>query len=266
MNMSFRSDLMERMLFLAPDEGTPTDGTDGAGKTTEAPEDGHGDAGEEGGTKPPEGAPDAGGKPSWMQQLPDSLKNDEALSKYASFAEFTKAAKEAMDKKPADTDGKEGAKAPVAYKDFAKKLDVNTDPMGTQTQFLMDKLQSMGVSQKDAEAFFDDFQGNVTKNTQGFLEKGQEWCDQKMRHDWGDKYQERKNLMDRAMKSLGDKDGSLSKQLKATGSMANPAVWEAMSRIGSLLADDTAVFSTEHTTAAKASDDGTFLNYPEDDK
>jgi hypothetical protein len=46
--------------------------------------------------------------------------------------------------------------------------------------------------------------------------------------------------------------------------MANPAVWEAMSRIGSLLADDTAVFSTEHTTAAKTTDDGTFLNYPED--
>lgn len=258
--------VMGGLMFLAPD-GEPAGSSDGAQAQKATPEDPSKseEAGGEG-AKAPEGAPAGNAVPSWMSQLPDSLKTDEAFAKYDSFADFAKAAKESMAR---ETQGqKDGSRkeapqavAPVKYADFGKKLDEETDPLGTQSEFLAKKLESMGVSQKDAEAFFDAYQDNSKEMAKKFSEQGGQWCEQKMRHDWGDQYKARKNLMDRTLKALGDNDGKLTAMLKNTGSLMNPAVWETLSRVGSLLADDTVAFSAE-TAAGKGRNPFAPVDYP----
>lgn len=176
----------------------------------------------------------AGSTPAWMAQLPNDLKTNEGLAQYKTLGDAIKGLMEST----TETKTEETKKGPVKYENFGRKFETNVDPFGDLSASTMKYLENKGISQADAEEFFDAFSENYKDALKNMLEKGKEHCEKTMKAQWGNEYDSKRNLMARGYQALADTDGSLQKALDESGASLVPAVWELLSRVGSMVSED----------------------------
>ena len=177
----------------------------------------------------------AGSTPAWMAQLPNDLKTNEGLAQYKTLGDAIKGLMESK----TETKTEETKKEPVKYENFGRKFEADVDPFGDFGTGLKNYLESKGVSQADAEEMFDKMTENFTNAKNNMIQRGREYCEKTVRSQWGNEYEAKRNLMARGYQALGDTDGSLQKALDESGASIVPAVWELLSRVGSMVSEDT---------------------------
>lgn len=199
--------------------------------------------------------------PAWMAQLPNDLKNEADLQKYATLADFVRSTKQAK------ADGSEGdgnkAKAtePVTYENFEKSLDTDSDPFGVISESLKTTLQESGVPQAAAEKIFDAVAKSQDGSMKQLIEKGKDWCEAQLKKSWGDQYETKRKAMSRAYVALVQADESLATALDRTGASINPAVAELLSRIGESIREDGSIGS--NTTRSNTGNPRVPVKYPD---
>lgn len=202
------------------------------------------------------GSGSAGSTPAWMAQLPNDLKGNEGLAQYKTLGD---AIKGLMENKT-EVKTEETKKEPVKYENFGRKFDTNVDPFGDFANGMVDYLQTKGVNQADAEELFDSIGKTYADAQKKMLEKGKEYCEKAVKAQWGNEYESKRNLMIRGYQSLGDADGSLQKALDESGASLVPAVWELLSRVGSMVSEDSGS-PVRGTAGGKALPDGVPIDY-----
>lgn len=283
------TNMMEGRLFLAPDTGAdpavcPVDyGTDGSS----APESGNAAAqAENTGAVSPEGTDAAatsseGGaegaaatqqqSPAWMAQLPKDLRNDPELAKHKTMGDAIKYLKEqASTGKEAQEEQKNaqeqntqptGEKGPVKYENFAKRFNDSNDPFGNVTDELVGALQESGIDQSVAEGLVEKLDKAFTVGTEKMVQEGVKHTETVMRKQWGKDYDARRRAMAKGYMALGDTDGSLQKAMDSEGASLAPSVWELLSRVGNMVAEDNSVSS--HLGQGKAHNEEVPVDYPD---
>lgn len=184
------------------------------------------------GSKPQDG--NLNSKPGWMAQLPDDLKGNEQLSKFATMGEAFKSLMENQDKK---AEAQPTEVKPIAYENFDKKLADSYDPLGEIGEGLKGIFQNKGISQKDAEDIFDAFSEVYGKAYENLLNKGKSLCEQRCKEQWGKDYETKRALMAKGYLAVGDSE--FQKSLDDTGASCLPEVWELLARVGNLVSEDT---------------------------
>lgn len=259
--------------YLAPDVGVQTGSDDGKANVTAEPENGVNGATEStesSGAMAQETSSttttqsEAKQNPAWMAQLPNDLKNDPALAKYRTVGDLAKALKETESKatedaKQAEDSAKEEV-SEVKYENFTKKLNEDIDPYGTISNGLVEDLQKLGISQDKAEKILEAVEGKTTDAYAKLVQDGIKHTEETVRKLWGRDYEKNRALMARGYQAIKDEDGSLQKKLDSEGASCSPAVWELLSRVGSLVAEDKA--SASNAASAAARDFDAPPNYP----
>lgn len=234
--------MMGRNIYYAP-EGVPAGTTDGSvGANAPESENGTGSA-----------AP----TPAWMAQLPNDLKDNEGLAQYKTLGD---AIKGLMGNKtePAKQETK---KEPAKFENFSKKFDTSVDPFGNLSEMTVKYMEGKGMSQEEAEEFFDAMSDNYKVAQKEMIEKGREYCEKAVKAQWGNEYESKRNLMSKGYQALGDTDGSLQKALDESGASLAPAVWELLSRIGALVSEDNGSPVRGTGGAGKKLPDGVPIDY-----
>lgn len=189
--------------------------------------------------------------PAWMAQLPKEMRNDPELAKYRTMGEAFKDLKAKAggnEAKPTaqsaeGTQEAEGETVPVKYNNFAKRLSEGNDPLGDYSNSMIEGLEGLGIPQDKAEAIMELVEKSQNKATENYVSKGKQFTETILQKQWGKDYQSKRTLMAKGYMALGDSDGSLQKALDEQGASLSPAVWELVSRVGSLVSEDKAVTS-----------------------
>ena len=225
---------MGPMLFLAPDD-QPAGGSDGTGANKGQPDESQSKGGAAGGSV-------TALKP-WMAQLSDDLKQNAILGGHANPSSAYNFLLGKIAEMEGKQDTKKGAKTvtPTTYEKFSKSLKTEDDPLGGVGKFLQEKFQAMGLSQKDAESFFDEFQTAMDSEKTRVTKEGNKMTQKILKELWGEKYDENINFMARTAQAAGDEKNELQGFLDATGASINPYVWEMMARVGRHLSEDIGV-------------------------
>jgi len=210
-------------MYLEPDTGADAGAVDGS----EADE-GNLSKGQE-----------AGKTPAWMAQLPDDLKADENLAQYKTLGQ---AIKGLMENKP--TPVEEAEPVEVQYGEFKTTIPAEDDPFGNAQETFVELCKSMKFTQDQAEEFIAKVNEANGKVKQGLLEKGRELAEKTMKASWGRDYDTKRALMARGYQALNDADGTLQAQLDSCGASLLPAVWEALSRVGAMVREDSGAVSS----------------------
>lgn len=238
---------MGPMLFFAPDDQS-AGGSDGTGADKGQPDDQQSKGGTAGGSV-------TALKP-WLAQLTDDLKQNEVLGGHPNpSSAFNYLLGKIAEMEGKQDPGKGEQTVNTTYEKFSKSLRTEDDPLGGVGDFLQKKLQAMGLSQKDAESFFDDFQTAMDSEKVRVTKEGNKMTQQVLKDLWGDKYEENINFMARTAKAAGDEKNELQGLLDATGASINPYVWEMMARVGRHLAEDVSVPGNAGGTASKTDPD-----------
>ncbi len=199
--------------------------------------------------------------PSWMAQLPNDLKNESDLQKYATLADFVRSTRET---KPDGSKGDEPTAkeiVPMKYENFEKSLEADTDPFGVISDSLKTTLEDSGVSKEVAEKVFDSLTVAQNGSIQQLLEKGKDWCEATLKKSWGDQYETKRKAMSRAYLALVEPDSDLAKDLDRSGASINPAVAEILARIGQSIEEDGTI--TSNRSGASARDPKVPVRYPD---
>lgn len=236
--------LMTRHVLMMPDAGVATSADDGKG--TEAKPD---TVQQDGSGATPEEEGKGTSTPGWMGMLPDDLKQDSELAKYPTIGEYIKAMKASA---AAESPKQPGEAKPVEYDDkFATKLGVIADPLGDVTASLKRQLGALGIPQSKAEAFVKALDEGYTKAFERYQKEGTAWRDAQLARRWGEQAKAKTNLANRAIQLVVGDDKDLADELARSGVTVNPAMWEAMARVGAMLGDDAMAFSKETGTAPR---------------
>lgn len=201
--------------------------------------------------------------PAWMAQLPKEMRNDPELAKYRTMGDAfkdLKARAEGNEGKPVaeSSEGKQEAgegSVPVNYNNFAKRLSEGNDPLGDYTDSMIEGMQGLGIPQDKAEAIMELVDKSQNKATEHYVQEGKKFTETILQKQWGKDYQSKRALMAKGYMALGDSDGSLQKALDEQGASLSPAVWELVSRVGSLVAEDKAVTSDKGKQAEQKNPD-----------
>ena len=234
--------MMGRNIYYAPD-GVPAGTTDG-NVGANAPETANGNG-------------SAAPTPAWMAQLPNDLKDNEGLAQYKTLGD---AIKGLMGEK-AETKPVEAKKEPAKFENFSKKFDTSVDPFGNLTEKTVKYMEGKGMTQTEAEEFFDAMSENYKSAQKEMIEKGREYCEKAVKAQWGNDYEAKRNLMVKGYQALGDTDGSLQKALDTSGASLAPAVWELLSRVGAIVSEDGASPVRGIGGSGKKNTDGVPIDY-----
>ena len=237
---------------VEPEVTAVTDGTEQQGSALPDSDQSNGE-----GTQKSEGST----TPKWMAQLPNDLKVNTDLQKYATLADFVRSTQQPKtDGNEGDDDHQQKETEPVKYENFEKVLDQNADPFGTIGNSVKEVLEASQVPQDVAEKLFDSLNQAQDGSMKELVEKGKDWCEAQLKKDWGNDYEENRNAMTRAYIAIVGEDKDLAKALDRTGASINPAVAEVFSRIGKSIREDGAVVSNRTGGTQRTS--GVPVTYP----
>lgn len=240
---------------VAPDDGrADAEAKPEGGETTEQEQQRPGVAeGMETGSAKNDGAK----VPAWMAQLPNDLKNDPSLASYRTVGDLARALKSKEAEKPAESQEapSESVSEPMKYENFSKRLKEDIDPYGTISDGLVDELQTMGIPQDKAERILDAVEGRTVDSYAKLVKDGIRHTEGEVRKLWGREFDKNRALMARGYQALKDDDGSLQKRLDEEGASCSPAVWDLLSRVGRLVAEDKASESQRRTAPTIDLDD-----------
>ena len=186
--------------------------------------------------------------PGWMAQLPNDLKVNTDLQKYATLADFVRSTQ------TVESDGNEGdgdhtsrKTEPVKYEKFEKSLGDDSDPFGLIGTSMREVLESSQVPQEVAEKVFDKLAESHSGTTRQMIEKGKDWCEAQLKTDkwWGADYEENRKAMARGFNALSKENPDLAKALDETGASINPAVADLVARIGRSIKEDGSIGSNQ---------------------
>jgi hypothetical protein len=208
---------------------TPAEGQPGVATGTEP----NGAGGE--GTTPASGQPDT---PKWLSQLPDELKGDERLAGFNSLGE---AMKTLLDGSKTSTEGdgsegQEGDPSPVDY-EFSKDFPETVDPEGVVKNTLKEAFGEMKLSKEQADKLYSNFVDSFNGIEEKMKNNAAEKCEQALKDNWGDKYDENLASMKRAYKSLVPEGSDLEKGLEMTLAKNNPYVIDLLAQVGKSISE-----------------------------
>lgn len=213
------------------------------------------------GSGQPDGPQSTGDKgatsPSWMAQLPNDLKNEADLQKFATLADYVRSTRQ--------PDGNEGAgkeTAPVKYENFEKSLGTELDPFGWVGDSLKETLENAAIPKEVAEGIFDSLVESQNNSIEQLVEKGKDWCEAQLKKNWGADYEAKRAAMSRAYVALVESDKDLATDLDRSGASINPAVAELLSRIGQSIEEDGSIGSNR-SAARNARDPKVPVKYPD---
>lgn len=199
--------------------------------------------------------------PAWMAQLPNDLKNESDLQRYASLADFVRSTRQTKPDGSEDGEGTTKETEPVVYDKFEKSLDADSDPFGVISESLKTTMEASSVPKEVAEKVFDALSEAQNGSMQQLVEKGKDWCEAQLKKSWADQYDSKRKAMSRAYIALVQSDKDLANALDRTGASINPAVAELLSRIGESIEEDGSIGS--NATGSKGRNPRVPVNYPD---
>ena len=197
--------------------------------------------------------------PAWMAQNKGDLKTNEELAKHKTVDELSRAYLEMLKGNSSEPKAKAEEAEKPKY-EFEKTLDADSDPFGEISNTMKSFLEESKVPPDVAEKLFDKVNEAYGASRKQLLEKGDKWCEKRLKETWGDEFDTKKKAVNRAYVALVKERPELAKGLDNTGASINPFVAEVFALIGQNLREDGS-FASNQTGAAKRNPGGVPIDY-----
>lgn len=211
-----------------------------------------GQTGGEGNTNTAAGSTSSNPPTSWMESLPDELKNDSALQQFTDVQSLAKSylsTKSMVGKKGVIVPGEKATDEEWSHffksigQPEADKFDVKPPEGREVNQELVSKFKEMahksGLLPKQAQALFDWYLGFESETvSQASVKKDlatKEALDG-LRKEWGEGYDKNLALGELAIADVGGEE--FAKYLTETGLAKDPTIIKFLSKVGGLLGED----------------------------
>ena len=201
------------------------------------------------------GNQNAGDPPAWMAQLPDDLKTNEALAKHATIGDVSKGfldlsgkldgsvkvpGEEATDKEKSSFFNAIGRPETADKYEFTRPdLPAGIEYDEAQEKTFREAAHTLGLSQSQAKALFDDFNQNAVKAHKEYsdaLEKTKEEAVVELKKDWGEKFDGNVEVARRAMSEFGGPE--VVRFMETSGLGNNPILVKLFNQIGIAMSED----------------------------
>ncbi len=236
------------------DVNTTTDGSQGS-----TPPEGNANVGENGIGSP---------TPAWMGQLPDDLKQDEELSKFATLGDLAKFVKEASKETQNQEDGsgeEAGTEEPTEYS-FEDTIGENFDPFGKTSESLKSYFAKNKVPEEVAQGAYKALNEAMQASTEKLVTEGGKYLDDVLKKQWGDDFDKKRTAMSRSYNAFIASNAQLEQGLQQTGATVNPYIAEVLARVGEHISEDGGVVSTLSGASSKRDYNGSPIDYSKNSK
>lgn len=204
---------------------------------------------------------------SWTSSLPEDLRGNQSLGKFKdvgslakSYVELEKHAGGSLklpgaDAKPEEWDAfynKAGRpESPDKYGVKRPQLPEGANwPDATEKNFL-ETAHKLGLNPKQAQGLMDWFGGDVAQNMQA-MQQSFEAGQSKLKEEWGGDWDKNLSSAQRAAKEFIGDDKEARAFFEMTGAAKHPVVLKLFSKLGKMIAEDSAVQGQGNPDAAKS--------------
>jgi hypothetical protein len=220
--------------------------------------------------------------PTWMAQLPDDLKTNESLAKYATIGDVSRGLLDLSGKlegtvripgEDATDEDKSSFFNALGRPETAEKYEFTrpTLPEGinydeAQEGAFRTMAHEIGLSQAQAEKLYGFYHQNILDSYKEYVNtatKAKEEAETELKKEWGDQYNGNLEVAKRAMREFGGEE--IAKFMEGSGLGNNPLLVKLFNQIGKAMLEDnlqSGKVKGEEEERPKSLDGSPMLDFP----